>query len=264
MKRLVCIFLSFLLCASAWGAVELTTDLDYLTVADSASLDITDALTVLVRITILDRLSLQGILSKGRQYTGAGDIQGPYAIGVYAKDWYAQVGDGTAAVTATATAANDSALAEYHDLVLRFDGSTVKIYEDGVEFASAAAVFTLGTNALPVFIGCGGNANSGNPDYALQGGTIHEVAIWNIALDVPEIQQLSSGKIRGLPLQVQSANLKLYLPLDEHPNQTGINNLVFKDLSGNGNDGTGVDIDDDSTVIGETVLSYPSRPIMSN
>ena len=61
-----------------------------------------------------------------------------------------------------------------------------------------------------------------------------------------------------MPLQIQPANLKIYLPLDDHPEGTGtINTLTFVDRSSNTNDGTGVDADNDSDIVAEEVLSYP-------
>lgn len=90
-------------------------------------------------------------------------------------------------------------------------------------------------------------------------GPIREVAMWSVVLSASERSLIENSKLRGMPLQVQPSNLIFYLPLDDHPNQAGINNLVFKDLSGNGNNGTGVDANGDSAVIGETVLSYPPK-----
>jgi hypothetical protein len=92
-------------------------------------------------------------------------------------------------------------------------------------------------------------------------GEISEMAIWQSALTAGEISQLANSRIKGMPLQIQPTNLVLYLPLDENPLTTGINGVQFDDYSGNGNNGTGVDADGDSLIIGESVLSYPPKVI---
>jgi len=85
---------------------------------------------------------------------------------------------------------------------------------------------------------------------------IEEIAIWNTKLSDDEVALLYSSKLKRMPLQIQPANLKLYLPLDDHTAGTALNTTVFKDLSGNGNDGTGTDADADSSTTAE-VLNYP-------
>jgi len=84
-----------------------------------------------------------------------------------------------------------------------------------------------------------------------------EFAIWNTNLTDGEVAQLMNAKLRYLPLQIKKANLKGYWPLDDHPQGTFINAKTFNDISGNGNHGTGVDANDNSTCIAESILSYP-------
>jgi len=87
-------------------------------------------------------------------------------------------------------------------------------------------------------------------------GILTEVALWDVALTESEIKLLANSRQKGMPLQIRPDHLKLYLPLDDHPD--GTTNGSFKDLSGNGNDGTGY-----NGVIsrGEEVLSYPQEAI---
>jgi len=89
-------------------------------------------------------------------------------------------------------------------------------------------------------------------------GKMSEVAVWvGVELSQAEINLLALSKVKGMPLQIQPASLKIYLPLDDYPEGTGtISGLTFIDRSGNGNDGTGTDADNDSDTIAEEVLSY--------
>ena len=88
-------------------------------------------------------------------------------------------------------------------------------------------------------------------------GIITEYAMWSSVLTVEEVELLHSSKVKGMPLQIQSVNLAVYLPLDDHPEGTAINTTAFKDQSGNSYHGAGIDVDGDSSVVGETVFSYP-------
>ena len=72
------------------------------------------------------------------------------------------------------------------------------------------------------------------------------------------LELLADSKVKGMPLQIQPANLKLYLPLDDYTAGTALNAATFLDLSGNGNNGTGVDADADSTCVGEEILNSPT------
>ena len=88
-------------------------------------------------------------------------------------------------------------------------------------------------------------------------GIITEYAMWSSVLTVEEVELLHSSKVKGMPLQIQPVNLVVYLPLDDHPKGTAINTTAFKDQSGNSYHGAGIDVDGDSSVVGETVFSYP-------
>jgi len=72
-------------------------------------------------------------------------------------------------------------------------------------------------------------------------GRFAEVAIWDVALTAGEARQLSNPRIRGIPLQVRLANLKLYWPMNDQPIGTSADGDAIGDLSGNGNNGTGND-----------------------
>ena len=88
---------------------------------------------------------------------------------------------------------------------------------------------------------------------------ISDVALWNVVLTTQEIAILGKSRVKGMPLQIQPDKLVGYWPLDDFSDGTALNTDAggYKDRSGNGNDGQGVDADNDSTNIAEEVLSYP-------
>jgi len=135
--------------------------------------------------------------------------------------------------------------------IIRDDDGVDELWINGAQ-QGIATIAKIGS-ATTAVVNVGANQN-GNESWD---GYINEVAVWDIALTAGEISLLFNSKLKRMPLQIQPANLKLYLPMDDHPEGAGINTAVFRDLSGNGNDGTGVDADGDSTIESETVLSYP-------
>jgi hypothetical protein len=138
-----------------------------------------------------------------------------------------------------------------------WDGTTLRLYKSGSETVNGTPGGSLPGGAFnAVRIGIR-HDNTGSFCFK---GKITEVAIWDINLSATQVALLANARIKGLPLQIQSANLKGYYPLDLLPLQTGISGDTFKDLSGNGNDGTGGDGDADTAVVGEEVLSYPMTP----
>ncbi len=90
-------------------------------------------------------------------------------------------------------------------------------------------------------------------------GKVSEAAIWDVVISDNEIALLANSKVKGIPLQIQPANLQFYAPLDDFVDGTNLNTDAngYKDRSGNGNDGQGVDADTDSLNIAEQILSYP-------
>ena len=74
-------------------------------------------------------------------------------------------------------------------------------------------------------------------------GFITEIAVWDVALSTTEIAKLYSGGVptRGIPLNIQPANLQMYLPLNDIPIGESADGDTFGDLSGNSNTATGDD-----------------------
>lgn len=89
-------------------------------------------------------------------------------------------------------------------------------------------------------------------------GEITEVAVWNCTLGLADIALLSSSKIKGMPLQIQPANLKGYWPMNDVSSDMSADEDTVRDLSGNSNNGTGIDGANNTglTWTGESILSY--------
>ncbi len=90
-------------------------------------------------------------------------------------------------------------------------------------------------------------------------GQITDVAFWTKALTVSELSIIAKSKIKGMPYQIQSAQLRGYYPLNEQPDGTSFDGDTAVDRSGNGNDGTGDNGANNTGLIAkaEEVLSYP-------
>ena len=90
------------------------------------------------------------------------------------------------------------------------DSNTAQFYVDGSRVAGAwianPAHITGLTNSEPFRIG---TTYSGSTI----AGQIQEVAIWNGILTDPEMASLAKARRARLPLKIQPANLRLYLPL---------------------------------------------------
>jgi hypothetical protein len=127
--------------------------------------------------------------------------------------------------------------------------------------------YTIGTGVLSTHtVAVTGNPSGSNgtytvskADFTVLYSQISEVKVWSIALTDAEMRNQILSLVKHYANQAQPSSLELYLPLDDNPIQTGINNLIFRDLSGNGRNGTGVDADGDSAVVGESILSYPPK-----
>lgn len=101
-------------------------------------------------------------------------------------------------------------------------------------------------------IGCLNNRNT--PQDFIASTNISDVIIRGTAFTQAEATLIYESKIKGLAYQLA---VESYYPLDDlEAGHTGINNDTFKDRVG-GNDGTGVDVNDNSTILAEAILSYP-------
>jgi Concanavalin A-like lectin/glucanases superfamily/Calcineurin-like phosphoesterase len=102
-----------------------------------------------------------------------------YAVWLYNNRYQAFFGNGTSSVTVISSAVTDT---KWHHVVATDDGSTVKIYLDGVLKASTATTLALTPNSNPLNIG---RANNGAYFF---NGWIDEVAVYPKALSATAVQ----------------------------------------------------------------------------
>lgn len=95
------------------------------------------------------------------------------------------------------------------------------------------------------------------------GGQLNEFALWNVVLTQAQIDLLANSRIKGMPLQIQPANLKLYLPMDSGMAGASADLDTAWDMSGNGNNGNPDNGANDTGMnwAPETILSYPAQII---
>lgn len=145
----------------------------------------------------------------------------------------------------------------WHNHIVVGDLTNLVLYRDGVDIASVAysssGTITLNTRQIARLL---------RTSAALYTNCeIGEAAAWGTNLSLADIALLQS-KIKGIPLQIQPANLKGYWPLDDLPEGGNLAGATFVDRSGNGNNGTGSDADaSGGQGRAETVLSYPAGAI---
>lgn len=147
----------------------------------------------------------------------------------------------------------------WHHIAGTYDGdlasNQMAIYWDGALEANATQTGVIGENADRLTIGSRNDAGV-NALYPFD-GQINELAIWDAALTADEVSLLYNSKVKRMPLQIQPANLVLYLPFDDVADgQTGYGQ-TYNDLSGNANNGTGEGSSELLTGKAEEILSYP-------
>ena len=144
-------------------------------------------------------------------------------------------------------------------LVVTWDGSVtstnVKFYVNGslITYQGGQNGVNLGSDTGVKYLG---NRNDGARPFD---GIMNEVALWDVVLSATDITLLAKSKVKGMPLQIQPANLVLYLPMDDVADNTSADGSTFVDRSGTGNNGTGDDGANNTglTSKAEEVLSYP-------
>ncbi|HEY3181372.1 MAG TPA: LamG-like jellyroll fold domain-containing protein [Gaiellaceae bacterium] len=156
------------------GALSFDGAADYVTVVDSASLDLTTAATVEAWVNPVAGTGWRAIVAKERNGGGF-----PYGLETNAgvPDAFVKAG---AAATAAATA--PVAASAWTHLALAYDGVAVRLYVNGALAASQAASGTLAQSADPLRIG-------GDVTWAewFQ-GRIDDVRVYSRALTAAELQ----------------------------------------------------------------------------
>ncbi|MFN6537982.1 MAG: LamG-like jellyroll fold domain-containing protein [Nostoc sp. EkiNYC01] len=192
---------------------------DYVTIADPgvSSLDITNAITVEAWIKGATTSVYGKIIGKGPDstevfglwLTSSGTLEVNHSINGLQRSFTSNVviGDNI-----------------WHHVAYTYDGTTNKIYIDGVLQGSQAITGTLGVNNEPISIGR--EVSSSTNAYTFK-GNIDEVRIWNQARSQSEIQANINRQLSG-----QEAGLAGYWKFNE-----GASTTVY-DLTNNKNNGS--------------------------
>lgn len=189
------------------------------------------------------------------------DANGGFAININADN---SLGISVGGVTEmfADTGASTLAIATEYSVVINWDGSTtaanVNFYINSTTPTAHGAeengVLPIDTSGQTTFIGKR-TGTSGFFD-----GTIREIAITQgRQFTASEIENLMNSRLRHIPLMFTSG-VTCYLPIDDQEAGTSADADTIRDLSGNGNNGTGDDGDGNSGLlwVGESILSYPS------
>jgi hypothetical protein len=151
---------------------------DNVRIADSASLHLAATGTIEAYVSLRTLNRWNSVLAKGNTNS---DPSHNFALEVTnANRWVCILGSGAARIalqSTTAPVAN-----RFYHVACTWDGTTVRLYVDGVQNASVAQSITPAANTSPLYIGqFGGNADR-------LAGVIDEVRIYGRALSVGEIQ----------------------------------------------------------------------------
>lgn len=258
MRKLICFILAFLLvCPASWAAYSNTGgDSDYINIAAGPNIGDSEAFSISlwVRATANGDIAFQYQNSNPLIYFGTGQLAGQGTAGKATLILRNSGGGGLQGFSSATTITGGT---WYHIGATRKGSSeAVEIYVNGVDDGGA----TWGT---------GGTINlSGGSDHFISTsggapfvGDIEEVAFWHHTDDNPltaeDMAKLGKSRVRGMPLQIDPIDLIGYWPLNEYADGSALNTSAsgYRDQSGKGNHGTGVDADGDSRNIATRVLT---------
>ena len=135
--------------------------------------------------------------------------------------WY----DGSSATLSTAV---DYTIGEWFHALITYDGTTLKIYKNGVEVVSEAfAIDNIASGVYEI-----GWASPRAKSTAYLQGKVGGFKIFNTALTAAQVADLYNNPEKVVPTGVANTALKLWLPMQEGAGTTAY------DGSGNGNHGT--------------------------
>ncbi len=205
---------------------------DYLEIGDVASLDITgDAITLAAWVKLASTSAERKIIAKWSDSGGAFS----YLLSV----------DGSGnnkVLMAIATpgqtisvGTTSMSVGTWHLIVGTYDGTTMRVYLDGVEDDTSPDTGSINSTTAPVRIGVGSGATSEGP----MDGDIGHCSIWDIDLTAGEVASLAVGIS---PLKLRRGSLVYYAPINGQSPEADI-------IGGN----TG-------TVNGTTVVEEPPIP----
>jgi chitodextrinase len=160
------------------GAIQFDGVDDHVRAADGASLDLgrTGTVEAWVKLDTLGRW--QGVVAKGAANS---EPSHNYAIELTSSNrWVCILGNGTSRILVQSPSGPSAN--QYYHLACAWDGSTARLYVDGVLSASATQLVTPAGNTAPLYVGqFGGDADRLD-------GVVDEVRIYSRALSEQEIR----------------------------------------------------------------------------
>jgi hypothetical protein len=249
MSILLSIFLLF--SPTAFAAVNLNGDADYINYGDVDSMEGASNMTISAWFKSSASVTV-GIINK-RRNSGAFDgwhIRVNSTGTILGFLWYTSGSSNLSCQSTTATFLDGN----WHHVLFEVVSDTCELFVDGV--SEATDLISSGSPGLTdqsVQIGTAINTAS------FMNGQITEVYFWDAVLDDWQRDVLQKSNVKGIGKQFKTSNLRFYAPLDDFANASSLNKDAggYKDRSGNTNNGQGVDADSDSTNAAEEFLSYP-------
>ncbi len=150
---------------------------DYVNISDSASLDITQAITLEAWFKTDSLGKFHTLISKG-----ADDAYNLRVRDTNVTQFYLNASDGT---SINAQSTNTISANTWYHIVGTYDGSTAKLYVNAAEWASASATKTINTNNVSLWIG----ERTDSWASGWTNGIIDDVKIYSRALSPDEVKQ---------------------------------------------------------------------------
>lgn len=184
----------------------------------------------------------QQILKKGRL-----EVSDGYEIGlnssskIYARFNHGSSGDALQVVSSSNYPINGS----WMHVAVTYDGSTIRLYVNGVQEAALSASFTIGANDDPLVIGA--RLEAAGTGGGFFRGRLDELRIWNLTRSQQQIRQYMCKKLTG-----GENGLAAYWPLDEESGMIAYDrsgsksDLVLMNMAGNGQVWSGAPLGDES------------------
>ena len=160
------------------NALSLDGTEDYVSVADSTSLDITTGLTI--EAWVHTDVSISGSTQMQIVDKGEHSSSSAYMLMIYNGDLYGRVNKNNATACIYTSYPNDG---EWHHVAYTFKSGEQELYIDGSNVVSNTGSATITLNSYPLLIGRGVN----RPQYCWN-GEIDEVRIWDGALTTEQIE----------------------------------------------------------------------------
>ena len=253
--KLIILILPLLLNFNVWPGVGLDGTQDHLTVDDSATLSFTGNGTISSWVKTDGSVTTQRIFHKEPDGNGRFTWGMTFSLNANEQPEISIVHTETPPHAHFLTSTTALTTGVKYQVGGVWDTPNLRIYINGDETDTldvGAGTLRTGVNNNLV----GASRNSSNVFSAFFPGTINELAVWNTAVSATEMKLLGKSNVKRMPLQIQPANLVMYLPLDDVPEgQTGYGEALWRDMSGNGNHATA----GGTSAMGkrEEILSYP-------